>query len=501
MLEIKNLSISIEDRLIVKDLSFTLHRGDKLAIIGEEGNGKSTLLKSILNECDYANIKGQVIFKNNKIAHLKQTMEYETLELTVYDYLFINEEDYYAKVDSLYRHLKSLNIDDDLFNHTMRSLSGGERIKIEILKILLDDADIYFLDEPTNDLDIETLKWLETFILETPKPVIYVSHDETLLSKTANMILHLEQLDDKKICRHTLLKTDYDTYIQNRLRAIDKQRQVATNERRDFKKKEDKLRQLKQKVEYRQNTISRSDPFGAKILKKKMHTLISQEKKLASTQLTELPEIEEEINFFFEPVFIPAHKTIISLELEKLTIDNKVLAQNIKLELIGNAHICIIGKNGIGKSTLLKYIYRYLQKQKNIKVGYMPQDYDEILKNYDRVLDFISEGRDKEEITKARTQLRSMNLTREEIMGKTNDLSNGTKAKLFLAKMLLDRCEVLILDEPTRNLSPLSNPVLRKALKNYKGAIISVSHDRKYIESVADIVYILTENGIKEIDK
>ena len=298
----------------------------------------------------------------------------------------------------------------------------------------------------------------------------------------------------------TLLKIDYDTYVSKRLRMIDKQRQVAKNEKRDFIKKQEKLRQVMQKVEYQQNTISRSDPHGARLLKKKMHSLKSQERKLDDTTLTELPDVEEGINFFFEDVQVPKTKVVLNLDLKELKIDNKVLSKNIKLEVVGNIHLCIVGKNGVGKSTLIKIIYEELKSREDIKVGYMPQNYDDILNNYEYVLDFIAPSNYKDDITRARMYLGNMKFTREEMTGKIKDLSNGTKAKLFLMKLVLDKCNVLILDEPTRNVSPLSNPVIRKVLREFSGTIISVSHDRKYIEEVVDSLYLLTKDGLKKID-
>lgn len=496
MLEIKALTISINGRYLIKNLNLTLNNSDKLAIIGEEGNGKSTLLKSVLGICEYAEISGKINLKGNRIGYLEQSISADKLDKSVYEFLFIDETDYYDKINNLYKYLKLINLTDDILKQKIRTLSGGEKVKISILKLLLNEYDILFLDEPTNDLDIETLEWLEKFINSTSKPIIYVSHDETLLANTANMILHLEQIKKQTECRHTLLKIDYDTYVEQRLRKIEKQIQVARFEKRKFTKQHEKLQRIMQKVEYQQNTISRADPHGAKVLKKKMHSLKSQEKKLDETELTEVPDVEESISFFFEDVEIPKTKNIINLNIDELKVSDKVLSKNIKLDVIGNIHLCIIGKNGVGKSTLIKLIYNELKNRNDIKVGYMPQTYDDILNNYEYVLNFISSQGNKEEITKARLLLGNMKFTREEMIGKIKDLSNGSKAKLFLVKLVLDKCNVLILDEPTRNVSPLSNPIIRKVLSEYNGTIISVSHDRKYINEVIDNLYILTTDGL-----
>lgn len=496
MLEIKDLSISINDRYLVKNLNLVLNHGNKLAIIGEEGNGKSTLLKTILGKCEYVEVSGSINFKNNRIGYLEQSIDEKDMDKNVYDFLFINEIDYYNNLNNLYKYLNLIHLSDEILKQRIKTLSGGEKVKISILKLLLNEYDILFLDEPTNDLDIETLEWLEDFINSTDKPIIYVSHDETLLSNTANMILHLEQVKKKKDCKHTLLKIDYDTYVEQRIRRLEHQIQIAKTERRELNKQQEKLQRIMQKVEYQQNTISRKDPHGAKVLKKKMHSLKSQERKIDSIELTEMPDVEESINFFFEELDVPKTKNIINLNIDQLKVHDKILSKNIKLDIVGNTHLCIIGKNGAGKSTLIKTIYNELKDRTDIKVGYMPQTYDDILNNYEYVLEFLSLNDNKETITKARILLGNMKFTKEEMLGKIKTLSNGTKAKLFLVKLVLDKCNVLILDEPTRNVSPLSNPIIRKVLSEYKGTIISVSHDRKYISEVINNLYILTPNGL-----
>lgn len=276
---------------------------------------------------------------------------------------------------------------------------------------------------------------------------------------------------------------------------------MATNERREYHKKQEKLNKVLQSVEHDQRVISRSDPHGARLLKKKMHALKSQEKRLTQTELTSMPDVEESINFFFEDVYIPKNKIILKIDIPYLKVGNRVLSKDIKLDIIGNTHMCIIGESGVGKTTLIKIIAQELLKREDIQVGYMPQNYDDELNKYEYALDFIADGKNQEEITRSRTYLGNMKLTREEMTGKLSNLSNGTKAKLFLIKLVLDKNNVIILDEPTRNVSPLSNPVIRNVLKDFKGTIISISHDRKYIEEVADTVYSLNASGLIKIDK
>ena len=235
MFEVKDISIIVQNRYFIKDLSFSLNKKDKLAIIGEEGNGKSTLVKCLLEICDYATLKGTINNKGNTIGYLPQ--QQENTQKSVFNYLFDSTNAYYNKISDFYKYLNQLNISETLIHQSMSSLSGGESVKIRILKLLLEDYDILFFDEPTNDLDIETLKWLEDFIIKCEKPILYVSHDETLLKKTANMIIHIEQRKKKTQCLCNVAKMDYTSYIETRTNSLENQTRIAGNEKREFEKK------------------------------------------------------------------------------------------------------------------------------------------------------------------------------------------------------------------------------------------------------------------------
>lgn len=190
------------------------------------------------------------------------------------------------------------------------------------------------------------------------------------------------------------------------------------------------------------------------------------------------------------------------LQVKNLTIthlkDNRVLLDNFSLTINPGDKAAIIGKNGCGKTTLLRKISEEMLRRTDIKVSYMPQNYEELLDMEQTPVDFLCEVGDKDEVSKVRTYLGSMKYTADEMGHQIGDLSGGQKAKLLLLKMSMSGSNVLILDEPTRNFSPLSNPVIRNMLKNFGGAILTVSHDRKYIEEVARKVYELTEQGLVE---
>lgn len=222
--------------------------------------------------------------------------------------------------------------------------------------------------------------------------------------------------------------------------------------------------------------------------------------------MTELPEEEEAI---FAKLSarekVPNGKRIVEYDLPALYIGERLLAENIHLRLTGPERICIIGKNGAGKTTLLRRIAEELLARMDIRAAYMPQDYEEMFKRQEREagkeltpVEFLSVTWDKEEQTRIRTYLGSMKYTADEMEHSVTELSGGQKAKLLFLKMSMEGNNVLILDEPTRNFSPLSGPVIRNILKEFDGSIISISHDRKYISEVCTKVYRLTENGLME---
>lgn len=506
MLQIKNLAITHlkDNRVLLDNFSLTINPGDKAAIIGEEGNGKSTLLKLIYDETmveDYIEYSGEIIRNNLQIGYLAQELSDREKELGVYEFMCEMPLFYEVTPKELSEVARVLQIPVETFyeEQKMGHLSGGEKIKVQLARIILNKPDILLLDEPSNDLDIATIHWLEKFIRENELPILYISHDEVLLENTANMIVHLEQIKRKMDSRATVIKSTYRDYVNHRAAGLVKQEQQARKERSEYQKQQEKFRQIQHKVEHRQNVISRQDPAGGRLLKKSMHRIKAYEARFEKEyeNMTEIPETEDAIFIKFgEKASIPAGKVVLEYKLPRLMVGERVLAENVGLNVRGPEKVCIIGKNGCGKTTLLRKIAEEMLERKDIKVSYMPQNYEELLDMEQTPVDFLCEVGDKDEVSKVRTYLGSMKYTADEMGHKIRDLSGGQKAKLLLLKMSMSGSNVLILDEPTRNFSPLSNPVIRNMLKNFGGAILTVSHDRKYIEEVATKVYELTEQGL-----
>ncbi|WP_270810613.1 ATP-binding cassette domain-containing protein [Hungatella effluvii] len=512
MLQIKQLTITHKKdlRVILKDFSFVLNPGDKVVLIGEEGNGKSTLLKWIYDPRlieGYAETQGERICTGEHPGYLPQELPAEEKEKTVYEY-FCGEDAFGMQTSrEVTRLAGQLKLPSDFFyqDQKMNTLSGGEKVKAQMARLLMTQPSVLLLDEPSNDIDIETLEWLEKLILEAPQPVLFISHDETLIERTANVVIHIEQLKRKTESRYSVAKTGYRQYEANRAAQLASQEQRALGERREEKKRQEKFQRIEQAVNYDLNSITRQNPHGGYLLKKKMRAVKSLEKRYEREALdrTEIPETEDAIFFKVgEKVKMPAGKTVLEFSLDRLYAPSskeeapRLLSEHIFLRIKGGERVCITGKNGVGKTTLLKQIAEQLLSRTDIRACYMPQNYEDLLELDRTPVDFLSVTGDKEETTRIRTYLGSMKYTVDEMTHPMSELSGGQKAKVLLLKMSLSGADVLILDEPTRNFSPLSGPVIRKILRQYQGAILSISHDRKYIEEVCTAVYQLTPEGL-----
>ena len=499
MLELKNVTLRLrsDDRTLVEDFSFTLAPGDRAVLIGEEGNGKSTLLQFIADRTrveDWCECSGTVV-RRGTIAMLHQTMPDALRDLTAAE--FFDGTAYYEHLDTL----EALGMDAGfLFSEQkLGTLSGGEKVRVRLCRLLMDDPDVLLLDEPTNDLDIPTLEWLERFLLQTRRGVLYVSHDETLIENTANVIIHIEQLLHKTTTRVSVTRAPYREYLERRGRLYEHQNQVAFKQRADYDRQLERWRKIHDRVEHEQNSVSRADPHSGRLLKKKMRAVVSTGKRLErqAESFTDFAHQEEAILTAFDgDITLSAGKVVLDYSLDRLRIGERELARDIRLHVAGGVTVGITGPNGAGKSTLLDLLWQELRQRRDVTAAWMPQDYARALPFDSTPLAFLTRTGSKEESVLIHNRLASMRFTYEEMNGPIRSLSGGQRAKLLFLDMVLRRADVLLLDEPTRNFSPLSAPVVRQALRSFGGAIISVSHDRKYLSEVCDVVYELTPHGL-----
>ncbi|MFI8712250.1 ATP-binding cassette domain-containing protein [Brevibacillus brevis] len=498
MVELHNITITTkkDDRTLIQNLHLTLQTGDKIAIIGEEGNGKSTLLKLIYAEqmiAEYCIYEGNVWRNERSMGFLSQELSDEEKQRSIADFFTENQ---WTK--ELVRAMDDLGIHALDSDKRMGVLSGGERFKYRFLSLLAQKPDVLLLDEPTNDLDIQTIEWLEAFIQQTAIPVLYVSHDETFIANTANGILHMELTKRKQVPKYTFSREPYENYIANRMSHLNKQEQISRKQASDHRKQMEKWHDVWNKAEHQHRNVSRSDPR----LQKKIKSLKNQRERMekASETFVEAPSVEEASEFRFDSaVHVPGSKQILDFSLEGLQIANTQLSKQIHLSIKGPEKVAIIGENGVGKTTLLNKIMDELVQHSSFKIGYMPQNYEDRLDSTQTPIEYLERTGNKDAITKAYTHLGSMKFTKDEMHQPIQNLSGGQKAKLLLLKMILDQCEILILDEPTRNISPLTTPVLCRALTAFDGVIISISHDRRYLHEVATTVYKLTSDGLTKI--
>lgn len=550
MLQVKHLTILHKKDLttLIEDLTFSLAPGARAAVIGEEGNGKSTLLKLLYDPAlveGYVEWSGEILDTGLRRGYLAQELPPETLAQPLWQ--FCAETPGFVRADPRAQAdaARQVGLPAELFwdERPLGSLSGGERVKLRLALLLLDTPDLLLLDEPSNDLDLATLGWLEQFLQTCPVPVLFISHDEALLTAAANQIIHLERLRRRTAPRATVARMGYEQYARERLEGFAKQEQTARKERAEFDAKLARYRQIRDKVDHQLNTISRQDPHGGRLLKKKMQSVVSTGRRFAreEAELTALPEWEEAIFTAFDPErsAIPAGKTVLRFTQPMLlaggagafaaaagpaapaaaadaadretpaapsdtgsappTPPPRVLARNIALWVEGPEHIGIVGANGAGKSTLLKQLAAQLLPRADLRAAYMPQDYGDLLLGSATPVELLAPGGSREEVTRARTLLGSMKYKAEEMDHPAAMLSGGQRAKLLFLGMVLRGSNVLLLDEPTRNFSPLSAPVIRQALAAFPGAILSVSHDRRYLAEVCTRLLLLDETGLHEL--
>ena len=276
------------------------------------------------------------------MGYLPQELSKTDAEKTIYEFFCEDDLLWNQEPKELNLLAKKLGLAPDMFymDRKMQTLSGGEKIKLQIARLEMQQPTVFLLDEPSNDIDIETLEWMEQWIKNTEKIFLFISHDETLIERTANMVIHIEQLRRKTVSKFTVSRTPYNIYIEQRNRNMNNQEQKALTERKEEQIKLEKFRRMQQKVENAQSSVSRQDPHTGKLLKKKMHAVKAMEHRLERDKenMTELPEEESPITISFrEDICIPNGKTVLEFESKELFVteenseDKKVLAKDIFL--------------------------------------------------------------------------------------------------------------------------------------------------------------------------
>lgn len=500
MLIVSDIHWSIQGKTILKDVSFTLDR-EKKFIVGANGSGKTTLLEIIigLKEPDKGSIKRplnigyvpQEIKAINKtgmevieegVSQIKEIekmiQELESAGDFGEDYSFLIEEyerlggySYRSEILSL---LSDFDLDEKTVSKPLSMMSGGERTKCLIVKSLISKSEVLILDEPTNNLDIETIEMLEKYLSQFKGGLLIVSHDKTFINRLATHILYLENGVIKEY------PGNYDKFIK--IKMIEDE--TLRKEREQLIAYIEKQRKFIEKFRY--GTRSKQ--------------ALSREKMIEKIEVPE-EKIKKSVKINIESGDIGSFKVLEVKSVSK-TYNGKVILRNVDFILKRGDRIAIVGKNGVGKTTLLKIIAGlekpdsgYVYIGPSVELRYFPQD-EFVLNSDDTLLDLML--REGLEVGEARSYLAEFGFVNEEVFKKVSELSGGEKRRLLIAKLNLVSSNFLVLDEPTNHLDIETTEALIEALKKYNGTILLVSHDRYLIKSIANKIYMLNNASLTD---
>ncbi len=505
--------------LILDHVTFQINKGEKVALVGSNGAGKTTLFKLILKEEEPTLVAkedkvGDIsILSGTKIGYLNQdaisdvnNTVYEELEipflplkeklnkfneltlklnektseeeLTRYNELLeeLTEEGAFTIKNKVCEYLSRFKLPESMLNEKIKSLSGGERMKIAFIKLLLIDYDLLLLDEPTNHLDISTIERLEDYLKDYRGTILFISHDRYFLNTLATKILDLE---NHKIDTYNM---SYDNYLKEK--EIKYQNLLA-----QYEKEEEEMERLKKFIEFYM-----PKPRFVGRAKDRVHKL----EKLEANHIDKPTKENRNIKFRIDGSNLK-NKGLISFDNVSAGYD-RALFPPFSFTLYGKDRLAIIGDNGIGKTTLVKsflhdlpLICGEIKYLRELKIGYIKQnDYEFVSK--DTCLDYLKKKYPTKLERELRTALGRFLFKKEDVFKNCTLLSNGERMRLVLCDLSLSEYDVLILDEPTNHLDLVTKECLLSALKEYKGAIIFISHDRYFINSLADFVLYLSRD-------
>ena len=475
IINIEHISKIFGEKVIFEDASFGIQQGDKIGIVGINGTGKSTLLRMIAGEEEPD--QGQIIRQNGlKIAYLSQNPHFPK-GATVASYVLSGNGDKDWLVQS---NMTKLGI--EVSEQEVENLSGGQRRKLALAKVLAGDFDVLLLDEPTNHLDLQAIEWLEEFLINFDNTVIVVSHDRYFLNKVCTQTA---DIDYGKI---KLYVGNYDFWYESS-ELLQKQMKESN------KKKEEKIKEL-------QAFIAR---FSANASKSKQAT--SRKKLLDKIQLDEIVPSSRKYPYIDFKIEKEAGKEILKVENLTKIIDGKTILDHVSFTILKGDKITFLAQDDFVKTTLFnilagkeEYDEGTIEWGKTIKYGYLPQDNTEYFDTDKNIMEWIGQYYDVKDETVLRGFLGRMLFSGEDVFKKVSVLSGGEKARCMLSKMMLEEPNFLILDEPTNHLDLESITSLNKGMTNFKGEILFTSRDYELNSTVANRVIEILEDG-KIIDR
>ena len=518
ILACQNICKAFGDNEVLKNASFHIEEREKAAIVGINGAGKSTLLKIIMGEM--AADDGQtVINKGASIGYLAQHQEMQSGN-TIFDELLTVKQDVldlearirsmelsmkqvqgaelpelmdqYARLSHEFEQkngyawkseitgvLKGLGFTEEDFSKHVDTLSGGQKTRVSLGKLLLSKPDIIMLDEPTNHLDMGSITWLETFLMNYQGAVLIVSHDRYFLNRVVTKVIEIDQ------GQVTTFMGNYSDYAQKKAMLREAQMQAYLNQQREIKHQEEVIAKLKSFN--REKSIKRAE---------------SREKMLDKLDVLDKPsEVKADMHIELEPRVVSGNDVLTVLGLSK-AFPPQTLFTDLDFEIKRGERVALIGSNGTGKTTILKILNQVIPADagevhlgSRVQIGYYDQEHH-VLHMEKTVFEELSDAYPTLTNTKIRNVLAAFLFTGDDVFKRIKDLSGGERGRVSLAKLMLSEANFLILDEPTNHLDIVSKEVLEDALNHYTGTVLFVSHDRYFINTVATRILDLENQGL-----
>lgn len=518
ILSCNNISKSFGTDVIIKSCSFNIEDHEKAAIVGINGAGKSTLLK-IITGIEPADTGLVTLAKDKTLGYLAQqqnlgsdntiydellsvkqyildmekelrsiekrmnTADGDELENLMKKYSDLNHrfemENGYAYKSEITGVLKGLGFSEEDFTLNVNTLSGGQKTRVALGRLLLAKPDIILLDEPTNHLDMESIRWLENYLLNYNGVVLIVAHDRYFLDKIVSKIIEL----DNGVA--TVFSGNYTDYAAKKAILRNMKLKEYLNQQREIKHQEDVITKLKQFN--REKSIKRAE---------------SREKMLDKIEIIDKPqELNDKMNIKLEPNVVSGNDVLTISGLSK-SFDDVTLFDNIDIEIKRGERVALIGNNGTGKTTILKLINGIIEPDSGsiylgakVNIGYYDQEHH-VLDPDKTIFDEIRDAYPDLNNTQIRNTLAAFLFTNEDVFKYIRDLSGGEKGRVSLAKLMLSNANFLILDEPTNHLDIVSKEILENALNNYTGTVLFVSHDRYFINAAATRIIELSNKTV-----
>ena len=518
ILSCQSICKSFGEKVILQDASFHIEEREKAALIGNNGAGKTTLLRIIMEEisadsgqvviakdkkigylAQYQDIHGHhtiyeelmttkqyILDMEDKIRSLEQEMKYvagDKLESLMNSYTRLTHqfelENGYAYKSEIVGVLKGLGFEEEDYGKQIEKLSGGQKTRVALGKLLISKPDILLLDEPTNHLDMESIAWLETYLLNYPGAVFIVSHDRYFLDKVVTKIVEIEAAQMR------MYEGNYSAYALKKAQLRDAQYKAYLNQQREIKHQEAVITKLRSFN--REKSIKRAE---------------SRVKMLDKIQRIEKPiEIDNQMRISLEPRFISGNDVLTVEGLSK-AFPGQTLFTDINFEIKRGERVALIGNNGTGKTTILKILNGIVDADagrfalgSKVQIGYYDQEHH-VLHMEKTIFQEISDTYPTLTETEIRNMLAAFLFTGDDVFKLISSLSGGERGRVSLAKLMLSEANFLILDEPTNHLDIASKEILEEALNSYTGTVLYVSHDRYFINQTATRIMDLTNQAI-----